>query len=62
MREIELRERGRGQILSPPPPQLLIELFFVSGCVGDWSLGSGKQEKWTLVINRIRRSVWADAI
>ena len=37
-------------------------LFFVSGCVGDWSLGSGKQEKWTLVINRIRRSVWADAI
>ena len=28
----------------------------VPDCVGDWSLGSGKQENWTLVINRIRRS------
>ena len=33
-------------------------LFFVPDCVDDcvWSLGSGKQENWALVINRIRRT------
>ena len=33
-------------------------MFFVPDCVDDcvWSLGSGKQENWALVINRIRRT------